>query len=47
MSKSYHKSAKKFDDDYEYAEVETDTKRNERFTRQLKRVFREDRDQDT
>jgi hypothetical protein len=47
MSKSYHRSAKKFDDDFEDEDVDTDSKKNQRFIRQLKRVFREDKDGDT
>lgn len=49
MSKSYHRNAKKFDDDFEYEENETKNyKKLDRFTRQLKQLKLEDtRDHDT
>ena len=47
MSKSYHRSAKKFDDDVEDEDTDTKSKKEQRFMRQLKRVFREDKDLDT
>jgi|688.fasta_scaffold285383_4 hypothetical protein len=48
MSKSYHKNARKFDDDFDEDDVDTkNAKRAEKFTRQLKRVFREERDMDS
>lgn len=49
MSKSYHKHAKKFDDDFfEDDEVEAKMmKKLDRFTRQMKKLKLEDRDPDT
>jgi hypothetical protein len=49
MSKSYHRHAKKFDDDFEEEQIETkDMKKIDRFTRQMKKLkLSEDRDHDT
>ena len=49
MSKSYHRSARKFDDDYEEEVVDTrSAKKMDRFVRQIKRSkLSEDRDPDT
>lgn len=49
MSKSYHRHANKFDDDYEEEQIDTKTARKvDRFTRQMKKLkFNEDKDHDT
>lgn len=49
MSKSYHRNAKKFDDDFEEEEIDTRTaKKSDHFVRQVRKMkFNEDRDHDT
>lgn len=49
MSKSYHRSAKKFDDDFEDDDIDTKTaKKVDRLVRQMKRLkTNDDRDLDT
>lgn len=49
MSKSYHRNAKKFDDDFEYEDGDTKNYRKlDKFTRQLKQMKLEEfKDHDT
>lgn len=43
MSKSYHRNAKKFDDDFEEEQIETrDMKKMDRLARQMKKLKLED-----
>lgn len=48
MSKSYHKHAKKFDDDFEEEDVDTkNAKKFGRLVRQMKKLKNENKDMDT